>query len=181
VQTIASGAAVVTFSGDKLFGGPQAGIIVGRADLIERCRRHPLARALRPGGLVLDALQQTTLALIDRDLDRIPFWKMVATPTATLETRAKALVASIGAPSVSAVPTAALPGAGSAPGVTMPSFGLAIDGDHVAGLRAQPRPVIARAADGVTLVDLRAVDPDDDSTIVAAIRDVLGVVGAPER
>ena len=100
LQTIASGAAVVTFSGDKLLGGPQAGIIVGRADLIERCRRHPLARALRPGGLVLDALQQTTLALIDRDLERIPFWKMVATPTASLEARAKALVTSIGAPSV---------------------------------------------------------------------------------
>ena len=63
----------------------------------------------------------------------------------------------------------------------MPSFGLALGGDHVAGLRAHPRPVIARAADGVTLIDLRAVDPADDSTIVAAVRDVLGVVGAPER
>ncbi len=96
VQTIAAGASIVTFSGDKLFGGPQAGIIVGRADLVERCRRHPLARALRPGGLVLDALQQTALALIGRDIDRIPFWRMVATPTSALRDRAEQIVANLG-------------------------------------------------------------------------------------
>ena len=80
MQTIAAGADLVTFSGDKLFGGPQAGIIVGRADLVDRCRRHPLARALRPGGLVLGALQNTVLAYLDRDAERIPFWAMVARP-----------------------------------------------------------------------------------------------------
>jgi L-seryl-tRNA(Ser) seleniumtransferase len=175
VQTISAGAALVTFSGDKLFGGPQAGIIAGRADLIERCRRHPLARALRPGGLVLDALQQTALALIDRDVERIPFWRMVATPTSTLEARAHRLVAEIAAPTVRAAAMDALPGAGSAPGVTLASFGLILEGDHVDALRDHVRPVIARAAGGVTLVDLRAVDPVDDATIVEAIRSALAV------
>ncbi|MFN2521605.1 MAG: L-seryl-tRNA(Sec) selenium transferase, partial [Candidatus Limnocylindria bacterium] len=65
-QTLDEGAAVVTFSGDKLLGGPQAGIIAGRADLVEQCRRHPLNRALRPGGLVLGALQETAMAYLRR-------------------------------------------------------------------------------------------------------------------
>ncbi len=75
-QALGAGAGLVTFSGDKLLGGPQAGIVAGRAELVERCRRHPLARALRPGGLVLDALQSTALAYLRRDGAAIPFWRM---------------------------------------------------------------------------------------------------------
>jgi L-seryl-tRNA(Ser) seleniumtransferase len=174
VQTIAAGASLVTFSGDKLFGGPQAGIIVGRADLVARCGEHPLARALRPGGLVLDALQQTALATIGRELDQLPFWRMVATPTESLRFRAERMVSEIGSASVSATPTEALPGAGSAPGVTMPSYGLSVVGDHVAALRRRDRPVIARATTGSTVLDLRAVDPGDDASIVEALRAALG-------
>ncbi len=175
VQTIDAGASLVTFSGDKLFGGPQAGLIVGRADLVARCAKHPLARALRPGGLVLDALQQTALATIGRQLDRLPFWRMVATPTESLRARAERIVSEVGSAAVSATSTDALPGAGSAPGVTIPSFGVSVAGDHVATLRRRDRPVIARAAVGSTVLDLRAVDPDDDSMIVAALRDALHV------
>ncbi|MGH8998561.1 MAG: L-seryl-tRNA(Sec) selenium transferase, partial [Acidimicrobiia bacterium] len=79
-QCLDAGAALVTFSGDKLLGGPQAGVIAGRADLVDRCARHPLARAFRPGGLVLTALQQTALAYLHRDGDAIPFWRMAALP-----------------------------------------------------------------------------------------------------
>ena len=71
-----AGAALVVFSGDKLLGGPQAGILAGRADLIDTCARHPLYRALRPGGLVLAALQQVALAYLGRDRDALPFWRM---------------------------------------------------------------------------------------------------------
>jgi L-seryl-tRNA(Ser) seleniumtransferase len=171
-QTIADGAALVTFSGDKLLGGPQSGIIAGRAELVERCQRHPLARALRPGGLVLAALQDTALAYLDkRAATDIAFWRMVSVPVATLRARSEALVASVSHrhPSAVAVPMEALPGAGSAPGVTMESDGVEVDGDLLAGLRRHDRPVIARSRDDRTMIDLRSVDPSDDATIAAAL------------
>jgi L-seryl-tRNA(Ser) seleniumtransferase len=171
-QTLADGAALVTFSGDKLLGGPQAGIIAGRADLVERCQRHPLARALRPGGLVLAALQNTALAYLDkRAATDVAFWRMVAVPTASLQARAVALADAVSNAHPSAAPTPmdSLPGAGSAPGVTMPSYGVEIDGDLLAALRRYVPPVIARSRDDRTMLDLRSVDPADDSIIVAAL------------
>ncbi|MGH9132895.1 MAG: L-seryl-tRNA(Sec) selenium transferase [Ilumatobacteraceae bacterium] len=169
VQTLADGAALVTFSGDKLLGGPQAGIIAGRADLIATCGSHPLARALRPGGLVLSALQDVALAYLRRDAAlTIPFWRMVDASVTSLRARADRIVteARVG----EAVPTEALPGAGSAPGVTMPSYGVALDGDHLAALRAAPSPIVARVRDQHTYLDLRSVDPEDDVAIVRALR-----------
>ncbi len=166
-QSLADGAALVTFSGDKLFGGPQAGIIAGRADLVDRCKRHPLARAVRPGGLVLAALQATALAYLARDLDALPFWRMVATPIAELQARAGRIAAAV--ERAEPAPMDALPGAGSAPGITMPSFGVVVAGDHVAALRRHPLPVIARSRDDLTSLDLRAVDPIHDPTIIAAL------------
>ena len=96
----------------------------------------------------------------------VPFWRMAATPVDVLRTRAEAVSAATGAP---AVATEAVPGAGSAPGTTIPSYGVRLDGDHLARLRAHPTPVIARARDGATFVDLRAVEPVDDAEVVAAI------------
>ena len=173
VQAIADGADLITFSADKLLGGPQAGIIAGRADLVERCLQHPLARALRPGGLVLAALQRIALIYLDRQAGtEIPFWKMVGTPLVALEERAAAVVEAIVAvhPSARVERTEALPGAGSAPGVTMPSVGVVIDGDLLEQLRRHDTPVIARSRDDRTSLDFRSVDPADDVTIVAALR-----------
>jgi L-seryl-tRNA(Ser) seleniumtransferase len=171
LQAIADGAALVTFSGDKLLGGPQAGIIAGRADLVADCAAHPLARALRPGGLVLGALQDVAMAYLRRDAAAtVPFWRMVATPTAELEARAHAIAAHDGVLDAAPVATDALPGAGSAPGVTMPSFGLVLDGDRLAALRAHHVPVVARVREGRTYLDLRSVEPHDDPELVRALQ-----------
>lgn len=162
-QTLAAGAALVTFSGDKLLGGPQAGIIAGRADLVAACARHPLARALRPGALVLGALQDTALAYLRRDADAIPFWRMASVPVPALRARA----AAIGIGDV--VDCAAIPGGGSAPGLEIPSAGVAVAGDLTAALRRHDPPVIARVRDGITVCDLRTVDPADDVVVGKAL------------
>lgn len=162
-QTLEAGADLITFSGDKLFGGPQAGIIAGRADLIDTISRHPLARALRPGSLVLGALQATALAYLAGDGDAIPFWRMVAVPVGELRDRA----AAIGVGTV--VDTEATPGGGTLPEVGFPSAGIAVEGDHREALRQRDRPLVARVADGRTIVDLRTVDPADDDEVGAAL------------
>ena len=165
-QTLEAGAALVTFSGDKLLGGPQAGIIAGRADLVEACRRHRLARALRPGSLVLAALQQTAVAYLRHDGDAIDFWRMAAIGPAQLSERLG------GYDGLDAVATAATPGGGTLPGVEIESVGIAVPGDHASELRSRPRPIIARVVDGATVVDLRTVHPDDDAEVAAALRQV---------
>lgn len=168
-QALDAGAALVTFSGDKLLGGPQAGIIAGRADLVARCAGHPLARALRPGGLVLGALQEVALAYLRRDAHRtVAFWRLVTTPPETLRSRAEAIAAAAGQGEVTS--TEGMPGAGSTPGRTLPSYGLRLDGDHTAALRAHDRPVIARVRDRTTIIDLLAVDPGDDAHLIDALR-----------
>ncbi len=170
-QTLADGAALVTFSGDKLLGGPQAGVIAGRADLVARCARHPLARALRPGGLVLGALQSTALAYLRRDGDAIPFWRMAALPVPVLRARAHALASGAG-DRVSVVDCESVPGGGTVPGLVIPSAGVAVDGDHSGSLRAFDPPVIVRVHDGRTILDLRTVEPADDAVLAKALASV---------
>jgi L-seryl-tRNA(Ser) seleniumtransferase len=165
-QTLEAGADLVMFSGDKLLGGPQAGIIAGRADLIATISRHPLARALRPGSLVLGALQTTAMAYLRGDGDAIPFWRMAALSVESLRARAEAL--GVG----DAVDTESTPGGGTLPEVEIPSAGVALDGDHRDALRARARPVIARVVDGRTIVDLRTVDPADDAEVALALREL---------
>ena len=168
VQTLDDGADLVTFSGDKLLGGPQAGIIAGRADLVAQCAAHPLARALRCGGLVLAALQEVAMSYLARTVTTdIAFWRMVDRPVAQLRDRADRIVAATGRGEV--VDTEALPGAGSAPGVTMPSAGIVLAGDRLAALRAHEPPVIGRTREGRTYLDLRAVEPADDEVLIAAV------------
>ncbi len=163
-QALEEGAALVTFSGDKLLGGPQAGVIAGRRDLVQACARHPLARALRPGALVLEVLQETALAYLRRDGDAIAFWSMAQVPVAALLERAQA----IGAGEV--VHCASVPGGGTLPGLEIESAGVAVQGDRTAALRRAPVPVVARVHEGRTVLDLRTVDPADDPLVAAALR-----------
>ena len=162
-QTLEAGAGLVTFSGDKLFGGPQAGIIAGRADLVARCAAHPLARALRPGSLVLGALQATALAYLNRDGQAIPFWRMATLPQDALRSRAENL--RVG----TVVDVASTPGGGTLPEVEIPSAGVSVEGDQRSALRNRDRPIIARVIDGRTIIDLRTVHPNDDSELIAAL------------
>ena len=167
-QTLAAGAALTVFSGDKLLGGPQAGIIAGRADLVAACARHPLARTLRPGSLVLGALQQVALAYLRGDGAAIPFWRMAAAAVDELSSRAGVYEG------LSVVEAMSVPGGGTLPGVEIPSVGVAVAGDHAEALRSRPRPIIARVADGATVVDLRTIDPADDEEVAAALRSLDG-------
>lgn len=170
-QTLAAGADLVVFSGDKLLGGPQSGIIAGDAALVRRCADHPLARAVRPGGLVLGALQDTALAYLRRDGDRIPFWRMAAAPVDDLRLRAESIRTSRAAsgPTVEVIATEAVPGGGTLPTVTIPSIGLRLGGDRLDRLRSRDVPIIARVVDDDTVLDLRSVSPADDVELTAAI------------
>ena len=126
---------------------------------------------------MLAALQDTALAYLDkRAASDIAFWAMVAAPLASLRDRAEAVAAAVSTvhPSAVATPMESLPGAGSAPGVTMPSYGVTIDGDLLAALRRHDPPVIARSRDDRTMLDLRSVAPSDDSTVVDALTATYG-------
>jgi L-seryl-tRNA(Ser) seleniumtransferase len=171
-QAIEAGAAIVTFSGDKLLGGPQAGIVVGRRDLVAAIARHPLARAVRADKVTLAALQTVADAYLAGDATTIPLWRMATQPLAALRGRAQAVVDAIGNAKV--VDTEAVAGGGSLPGLGIPSMGVALDvpdpDDTAAELRQHD--VVARVADGVVVCDLRTVDVRDDAALVAALRAV---------
>jgi L-seryl-tRNA(Ser) seleniumtransferase len=163
-QTLAAGAMLVTFSGDKLLGGPQAGIIAGREELVGACRRHPLARALRPGALVLEALQDVALSYLRRDAgETIPLWRMATVPVAELRQRAEALGAGPVVDSIAVV------GGGTLPGVGIPSAAVAIGGDVTGQLRRSSPPVVARVEDDRTMCDLRTVFPAQDPILAKAL------------
>jgi L-seryl-tRNA(Ser) seleniumtransferase len=159
---------VVTFSGDKLLGGPQAGLIAGRADLIERCRSHPLARALRPGGLVLEVLQDVALSYLRRDAGRaLPLWQMATASQGELQRRAEAVVASGASGEV--VECESAMGGGTLPGVGIASAGIAMRGDVTDRLRSSSPAVIARVSEGWTFCDLRSVLPHQDGVLAKAL------------
>jgi len=180
-ERLGAGADVVTFSGDKLVGGPQAGLVVGRADLIARIRRDPLARAMRPDKVTLAAVA-ATLALYRAGLaaERIPVWRMIAASLDELRARADRAAAAIGGGS--AVDVRSTVGGGSLPGETLPSVALAIAPDDAPGrsvdrllatLRTGTPAVVGRIERGVALFDLRTVDPAADDALIEAIRSAL--------
>lgn len=169
-QAIEAGAAVVTFSGDKLLGGPQAGIVVGRGALIASLARHPLARATRADKLTLAALQQVALTYLSGDATSIPLWSMATAPLEPLRARAEAITTAVAAAKI--VDTEAAAGGGSLPGLTIPSIGVGVDLPDPDGALARLRAdaVVARIDDGLVVCDLRTVDPADDPRLIAALQ-----------
>lgn len=169
-QTLDGGADVVMFSGDKLLGGPQAGILAGTADVIERIRRHPIARAVRIDGAGLAALAVTLELYASGRGGEIPFWRAVALDDAGLEERYGRLVSRAGV-TAQVVMDRSLPGAGSVPGRGIPGPVLQVAAGQEAWhrlLEAEP-PVVARRDEGRLVVDLRSVDPADDELVAGAL------------
>lgn len=181
-ERLAAGADLVTFSGDKLLGGPQAGLIVGRADLVARLRRDPLARAFRPDKVTLAALA-ATLGLYRAGLAtaEIPVWRMIAADADAIRRRAEAVAAALGDGRATVTGMDATVGGGSLPGETLPSFGLAIAmprPDRLLGRLRGGRPaVIGRVADDRVLLDLRTIDPADDDRLAIALRTAIEEAG----
>jgi L-seryl-tRNA(Ser) seleniumtransferase len=159
--TLRAGASLVTASGDKLLGGPQAGLLLGRADLVERVRRHPLARAVRVDKLTLAALEATVRG------PRPPVWTALHTPAERLRERAEAVRAAAGRGET--VATTAVVGGGGAPGVELPSWALALPARYAAALRRGDPPIVGRVHDGRLLLDLRCVPPEQDEAVAAAV------------
>lgn len=168
-QAVAAGAGIVTFSGDKLLGGPQAGVIVGRADLVARISRHPLARAMRADKMTLAALQQVALVYLSGDATSIPLWRMATATIDELRGRAARIAGAVAGAEV--IGTEAVAGGGSLPGLTIPSVGVAVKpaDSRDAMARLRDRGVIARTEDDQVVCDLRSVDPDDDPIVADAL------------
>lgn len=166
-QAIASGADLITFSGDKLMGGPQGGIIAGQTELVNKCAKHPLYRAMRPGGLVLAEMQETIVAYLDNRADQLPLWQMAKLTPEQLKQRAIAL--NVGEP----VPLKGAIGGGSVPGLEIDSFGILVKGDLTKELRHLEIPIIARMEGSSTVIDLRTVSPKDDGYVAKSIAALL--------
>ena len=181
-DAVAAGADVVTFSGDKLLGGPQSGLAVGRATAIAALRSHPLMRALRPDKLTIAALVATLELYRDgRAPSELPVWRMLAARTSDLERRARRVADQLTAAGIGCevVETSSTVGGGSLPEETQPSRGIAIE--QSAGTpaavgarlrRAQP-PVIGRILEGRIALDLRAILPEDDEPLARSVTSAL--------
>jgi len=167
-ESLRAGADLVCFSGDKLLGGPQAGVVVGRAELVERMRRHPLQRALRADKLTLAALEGTlSLALDPATRDRIPVLRMLQEPVAEVRMRAERLASLVGG---EVEETVARVGGGALPLADLPSAACAVEEDLVEILRLGNPPVIAIVRDGRTLLDCRTLTDEEADEVAQAIQ-----------
>ncbi|MBV9358030.1 MAG: L-seryl-tRNA(Sec) selenium transferase [Chloroflexi bacterium] len=175
-DSVAAGCDLVCFSGDKLLGGPQAGIIVGRRAAVASLRGHPLVRALRPDKVTLAALGATLGHYLRGEaIAMVPVWRMLAASLDALTSRARALAD--GLPGVELVPSRSTIGGGSLPGETQPSVALALGGSDAeavaAALRGGSPPVVGRIEQARVLLDLRSVLPEQDPMLRATLRHLL--------
>ena len=172
-DALAAGADLVCFSGDKLLGGPQAGIIVGRGELVERLRRHPLQRALRADKLTLAALEATLALYLEPEsaARRIPVLRMLVEPVEAVEARAERLSAIVGG---EVEQTVGRVGGGALPLAELPSFACAVEEELAEPLRRGEPPVVALVRDGRCLLDCRTIadsEVDEVASAVTAVRE----------
>ncbi len=163
-----TGVSLVTYSGDKLLGGPQAGLATGDPALVSRLRAHPLFRALRVDKMCYAALEATLVTYLRGEYDRLPILHMLRLPAEEVQRRCQTLAASAYGLSVQVVATLTIIGGGAAPGKTLPSFALSLACDDMGPtelarrLRQQATPIVARVEEDRVLLDLRTVDAADD-------------------
>lgn len=179
-ESLAAGADLVCFSGDKLLGGTQAGIIVGRADLVARLRKHPLARAIRADKLCLAALSATLLLYLqDKAESQIPIWRMISSAPDALRLRAQAWAEALGQGEVIAAQSTV--GGGSLPGEMLPTYVLALivasPSRLAERLRRASLPVITRVEEGRLIFDPRTVLPEQDALLIEIVRSQLNAKG----
>ena len=180
-DALAQGVDIITFSGDKLLGGPQAGIIAGRSDLLQRITQHPLVRALRVDKMTLAGLEATLRAHLEGRVEDLPLWSLALTPADELQSRAERIAERVTSDNLKAeaIPTASVAGGGSLPGEELGSWGIALahaekSVDEMQRLlRASSPPVIGRIEDERLVLDLRSVFPEDVDKLTAIVR-VLG-------
>ena len=169
-QSLTAGADLVLFSGDKLLGGPQAGIVVGNADLIAGLRRHPVTRAMRVDGPTLAALETTLDAYADRTAAQLPLWQMATLDQSTLRTRCESVASAVAVATV--VDGASTIGAGSVPGARIPGpvieVNVPADAAYARLLAGNP-PIAARREAGKLVIDLRTVPPEADTVVATAL------------
>jgi L-seryl-tRNA(Ser) seleniumtransferase len=179
-ESLDAGADLVFFSGDKLLGGPQAGIIAGRRDLVDKLRRHPLARALRLDKMTIAALTATLTHYVKNEaLEKVPVWRMISLPVAAIERRAARWSKALGEPA-RIVDGRSMIGGGSLPEESLPTKLLALGADApidvvavARRLRLSSPPVIARIERDLLLLDPRTVDPRQDRLLIAALQAAL--------
>jgi L-seryl-tRNA(Ser) seleniumtransferase len=177
-ESIQAGVDLALFSGDKLLGGPQCGILAGRAKHVEALRRHPLARALRVDKLTIAALNATLMSYAEgHEREEIPVWRMVAEPLDALRLRAERWADAAGEAGA-VLGSKSMVGGGSLPGEGMPTWCAAIQPPRgateiAAALRRADPPVLGRLADGALLLDPRTVDPGDDGAVEVGIREAV--------
>ncbi|TAK13487.1 MAG: L-seryl-tRNA(Sec) selenium transferase [Anaerolineae bacterium] len=179
-ESLAAGADLVCFSGDKLLGGPQAGILIGRADLIAKIRKHPMARAVRADKLALAALAATLLHYLKDEAEReIPIWQMISTDARLLHERARHWAATLNAGEVVEAESAV--GGGSLPGDTLPTWALALESRDpeklLEALRHQRPPIVGRIHEGRVLLDPRTVLPQQDGALLQGVQNALDQSG----
>ncbi|MGC8793353.1 MAG: L-seryl-tRNA(Sec) selenium transferase [Bryobacteraceae bacterium] len=175
-ESLRAGASLVSFSGDKLLGGPQAGILVGEPELIVRLRRNPMYRALRLDKLILQALGETLRRLVMERWDEIPALDIIRQPAERIRERALRLLEKLPPGAGELVPGRSVVGGGSTPGQTLPTWLVALNGDAVQAerrLREVEPPVIARIEEGRLVLDLRTVFEEEEQALAAALRRVL--------
>jgi L-seryl-tRNA(Ser) seleniumtransferase len=175
-ESLAAGADLVCFSGDKLLGGPQAGIIIGHADPISKLKKHPLARAVRADKLCLAGLSATLLHYLKGEVEsEIPVWRMIACSLEELQARAQGWITHLGAGQ--AIPGESTIGGGSLPEETLPtcllSLKLPSPNRAMTHLRQAPIPIIARLQDNLLVLDPRTVLPEQDDVLLEGLTTIL--------